>query len=188
MDGHVNEDVIKTMLQKERANRGALNNWILVFDWKTASFLTWDIVSREPDEAVAQYARYEREFPETELFEVVLVGSSDISTVQKTHSHYFGLARPDKLLEDLGQSVRSFADDAKLDYGAKKILSVLARKKVWGEGQGIQRSTLRNHFCKDVEYFDSSLDLLLERSLVLSKGGAGLTLNISKTAEIEKIV
>lgn len=188
MDGHVNEDVIKTILQKEQSNPGKLNNWILVFDWKTASFVTWDIVSREADEAVRQYARYERDFPEDKLFEVVLVGSSDILTVQKTHSHYFGLSKPDKLLEDLGQSVRSFVDDAALDYGAKKILNCLYKRKVWGEGQGIQRSTLRNHFCKDVEYFEASLDILLERELVLSKGGAGVTLNVSKTAEIENIL
>lgn len=188
MDGHVNEDVIKTMLQKERSNPGQLNNWILVFDWNTASFLTWDIASREPEEAMKQYARYEREFPEAQMYEVVLVGSSDILTVQKTHSHYFGLARPDKILEDLGQSVRSFADDVALDYGAKKILSVLARRKIWGETQGVQRTTLRNHFCKDVEFFDASLEILLERGLVLSKGGAGLTLNVAKTAEIESIV
>lgn len=188
MDGHVNEDVIKTMLQKERSNPGTLNNWILVFDWNTASFVTWDIASRDPNEAVRQYVRYEKDFPETQLFEVVLVGSSDISTVQKTHSHYFGLSIPDKLLEDLGQSIRSFVDDQTLDYGAKKILSCLSRRKIWGETQGIQLSTLRNHFCKDVQYFDASLDILIERGLVISKGGAGVTLNVAMTSEIEKIV
>jgi hypothetical protein len=123
MDGFVNQDVIKTMLQKEKSNPGRLNNWILVFDWATASFVTWDIASRDSEEAVAQYVKYEKEFPEELNYEVVLVGSSDISTVQKTHSHYFGLARPDKLLEDLGQSMASFIDDAALSgrYGAKSM-------------------------------------------------------------------
>lgn len=188
MDGHVNEDVIKTMLQKERSNPGKLNNWILVFDWNTASFVTWDIVSRETEEAVRQYVRYEREFPEDKFYEVVLVGSSDISTVQKTHSHYFGLTVPDQILEDLGQSIRSLVDDAALDYGAKKILSCLARRKVWGVSHGIQQSTLKNHFCKDVEHFDESLEVLIKRNWVINKGGAGVTLNRAKAAEIEMIV
>lgn len=188
MDGSVNQDVIKTMLQTEKSNPGRLNNWILVFDWNSASFVTWDIASREPDEAVKQYARYERDFPENKLYEVVLVGSSDISTVQKTHSHYFGLSRPDRILEGIGQSVRSFVDDAKLDYGAKKILHCLYKRKIWGEKQGIQRSTLSNHFCKDVEFFDSSIEILLERNLIISKGGAGFTLNPSKSAEIDNLI
>lgn len=188
MDGYVNEDVIKTMLQKEKSNPGQFNNWILVFDWSSASFLTWDIVSREPGAAVAQYVRYEKEFPEDRNYEVVLIGSSDIATVQKTHSHYFGLARPDSILEDLGQSVRSFVSDAAIDYGAKKILTVLFRRKVWGERHGIQKSTLQNHFCKDVPNFDASLLVLLDRGLILNKGGPGLALNVAKTAEIEQLV
>lgn len=185
MDGFVNEDVIKTMLQKEQSNPNTFNNWILVFDWSTASFVTWDIASRDPNEAVKQYVRYEREFPENQNYEVVLIGSSDIATVQNTHSHYFGLARPDKLLEDLGQSKHLFIEDIDIDYGAKKILSTLIKRKTWGEKKGIQRQTLQNHFCKDVSNFDDSLEILIERKYVIDKGGSGVTLNVSKTAEIE---
>lgn len=188
MDGFVNEDVIKTMLQKEKSNPGRFNNWILVFDWSTASFITWEVASRDSEIAVSQYVRYEKEFPEDKNFEVVLVGSSDISTVQKTHSHYFGIAKPDSILQDLGQSVRSFVDDATLDFGAKKILSCLVKRKIWGESQGIQKSTLQNHFCKDVENFEASLEILVERGLIINKGGAGLTLNVSRTAEIESSI
>lgn len=185
MDGFVNEDVIRTMLEKERSNPGRFNNWILVFDWSTASFVTWEVAAIDPEDAVAQYSRYERDFPEDKKFEVVLIGSSDVATVQKTHSHYFGLARPDKILEDLGESVRRFSEDIDLDYGARKILDVLISRKTWGMKKGIQRSTLQNHFCKDVKRFDDSVELLLERGFLLDKRGAGVTLNVTKTAEIE---
>jgi len=187
MEGYVNEDVIKAMLAKERANPGSFNNWILVFDWNTASFITWEVAHRDPDEAVSQYSRYEKTYPESEKYEVVLIGSSDIETVQKTHSHYFGIARPDKILEDLGQSVASLSRNLDLDYGAKRILEVLVTRKTWGMKKGIQRQTLQNHFCKDVERFDDSLSLLVERGFLIDKGGAGVTLNMSKTLEIEEI-
>jgi hypothetical protein len=136
---------------------------------------------------VAQYSRYERIYTEADKYEVVLIGSSDIETVQKTHSHYFGLARPDKILEDLGQSVRSFSVNVDLDYGARRILEVLVKRKTWGMKKGIQRQTLQNHFCKDVDRFDDSLTLLVQREFVIDKGGAGVTLNVAKTSDIEEI-
>lgn len=187
MEGYVNEDVIKAMLEKERSNPRSFNNWILVFDWNTASFVTWEVASKDTDEAVAQYSRYEKDYLETDKYEVVLIGSSDIATVQKTHSHYFGLARPDEILESLGQSVRSFSEDLDLDYGAKRIISVLVTRKTWGMKKGIQRSTLQNHFCADVQRFDESIRLLIEKEYLLDKGGAGVTLNVAKTSEIERL-
>lgn len=188
MDGVVNEDVIKTLIQKEKSNPSRVNNWILVFDWKTANFVTWDIVSREPSEAVYTYARYEKEFPETQSYEVVLIGSSDVSTVQKTHSHYFGISSPNKILEDLGQSISKITDDAALDKDAKLILHRLAKRKVWGDSHGIQRQTLKNHFCKEVVHFEASLELLINRGLLIDKGGAGVTLNVTRTADIESLI
>lgn len=188
MDGAVNEDVVKTLVQKERANPSHLNNWILVFDWKTANFVTWDIVSRDPTEAVKTYARYEREFPEHESFEVVLIGSSNVSTVQKTHSHYFGIANPEKILDDLGQPVALISEDVVIDRGAKVVLHRLAKRKVWGETRGIQSQTLKNHFCKDVERLEESIEVLVEKGYVIDKGGSGLTLNASKSVEIERLI
>lgn len=188
MDGNVNQDVIRSMVQKEKSNPNSVNNWVLVFDWKSANFITWDIADREPKAAAQLYSRYEKEFPESADFEVVLIGSSDIATVQKTHSHYFGVSRPDKLIEDLGQSIVNITDDAKIDAGSKRILSVLAKRKIWGLGQGIQRSTLENHFCKDVGEFQICLQTLIEKGLVISKAGAGITLDVSRTAEIERLL
>lgn len=186
--GSVNTDVIYAMLAKQRANPGRFNNWILVFDWSTASFVNWEIASFDADEAVSQYIRNEKIYPEEKNYEVVLIGSSDVETVQKTHSHYFGLDRPDKILEDLGESIRKFSHNIDLDYGARRILEVLAQRKTWGMGKGIQSPTLQNHFCKDVPRFDESLKLLIDLDFVVSKGGAGVTLNVAKTAEIQSLL
>lgn len=186
--GTVNTEVIYAMLAKQKASPGRFNNWILVFDWTTASFVMWDIASFDADEAVAQYVRYEKEYPEGKNYEVVLIGSSDVETVQKTHSHYFGLDRPDRILEDLGESVRAFSHNIDLDFGARRILQVMAQRKTWGMGKGIQPPTLQNHFCKDVPRFDESLKLLIDLGFVVSKGGAGVTLNVAKTAEIQSLL
>lgn len=188
MDSQVNESVIKTMLRVEEAHPNGFQNWILVFDWSTASFVTWDIADRDPQQAVSQYKRYESEYPETKRFEVVLVGASDIATVRKTHSHYFGLSNPDTLLETLGQSLENLVDDDDVDHGAKRILSVLHKRKIWGMKNGVQYSTLRRHFCKDVKHFDQSMQVLHEADLVSDKGGAGVTLNTKKAKEIEGLI
>ncbi|MGC1468491.1 MAG: RelA/SpoT domain-containing protein [Sphingorhabdus sp.] len=188
MDSFVNEDVIKTLVQKEKSNPHQINNWILVFDWATANFVTWDIVSRDPKEAGTAYAKYENQFPEHQNFEVVLIGSSDIATVQKTHSHYFGIASPDRLLEDLGQSRKKISEDTQIDISAKQILRVLHKRRVWGAGNGIQKQTLKNHFCKDVQMLDESLNFLVEQGLLVDKGGPGYSLNVAKTADIESFI
>lgn len=188
LDGSVNDDVVKTLVQIEKSHPTQVNNWILVFDWRSANFVTWDIVSLDPSEAVEAYSRYERDFPEDNYYEVVLIGSSDVATVQKTHSHYFGISSHDKILENFGQSVSKITDDAKINSDAIKILSRMNKKKIFGMNKGIQRQTLKNHFCKDVNNFEQALDTLIALGYVISKGGAGITLDISKINEIQQII
>jgi len=108
-DSYVNEDIIKTLTEKEYSNPSGLNNWILIFDWNAGSFVSWDIVSREPGAAVDAYVKYENTFPASEGYEVVLIGSSEISTVRQTHSHYFGIESYDNTLENLDSSIVGFA-------------------------------------------------------------------------------
>ena len=47
-----------------------------------------------------------------------------------------------------------------MNKGSKIILSRMKKKKIWGEAKGIQRQTLKNHFCKDVDKFEECLDFL----------------------------
>lgn len=182
-DSYVNEDIIKTLVQKESSNKGTLNNWILVFDWNQGNFVSWDIVSRIPDEAVASYIEYERQFPVDEGYEVVLVGSSDVATVRQTHSHYFGIETYGNTLENIDSSIIGFSRKIDIDVGARQILSTLHRRHFWGK-KTASIDTLKNHFCKGVLTFDSSMQTLLDRKLIHLNNG--ISLNISKKSDIEQ--
>jgi hypothetical protein len=118
-------------------------------------------------------------------FEVVMIGSSDIATVRKTHSHYFGIEKFDTILESLDQSIVGFKTRMDIDVGARQILALLVRKKYWGR-KGSAIDTLKNHFAKGVNTFDSSLATLKERGLInMADGQSPVSLNLKKKAEIE---
>ena len=182
-DSFVNEGIIKPMTEKEAKGGGkGLNNWIIVFDWNTGSFVSWDIVGRSPTEAIEAYVKNEKTFPSSEGYEVVLIGSSEVATVRQTHSHYFGIEAFNTILETLDSSIVGFRRKIDLDIGARQILHTLYRRHLWG-GKAVSRDTLKNHFCQNVLTFDASLDSLTARSLVLNS--AGVSLNLRMKPEIE---
>jgi len=183
----VNEDIIKQLSAIESGRRAGFNNWIIVFDWNTGSFVSWDLVDRDPDTAIKAYVRHEEMFPVHEGFEVVMIGSSDVATVSQTHSHYFGIEKYDKILESLSEAVIGFSKRQDIDTGARQILNKLHSRDAWGKRKSISRKTLHNHFCKNVFTFDYSLGVLIEKELVVSNSGKGgaVSLNIAKKAEIE---
>ncbi|WP_313009597.1 RelA/SpoT domain-containing protein [Brevundimonas vesicularis] len=179
---YVNEDVIKAMIEKEAHEPSGLKNWLIVFDWNSGAFVTWDVVGRSPEEAIAAYVRYEKEFPAEEKYEVVLIGSSDVSTVSQTHSHYFGIADFDDILENLDQSIIGFSRRQEMDVGARQILGVLFRKKFVG-AKTVSVETLKNHMCKNVITFDASLKVLLEKEFVISS--TGISINIKRLGDVQ---
>lgn len=184
-DSFVNEDIIKTLTEKEARNSKGLNNWILIFDWNEGAFVSWDIVGRNTDEAVEAYIEYERLFPAESGFEVVLIGSSEIATVRQTHSHYFGIESYDNILENLDTSIIGFSRKIDIDIGARQLMACLHRRHFWGR-KTLSEDTLRNHFCKGVLTFDSSLKTLLDKGLVMrSAKNGGYSLGFQKKAEIE---
>ena len=188
LESYVNEDIVKTLTAQQKGGQELLTNWILVFDWNSASFVTWDVVSRDPNDAVKHYARYEKEFPASDHFEVVLIGSSDIATIRQTHSHYFGIQGFDRILESLDQSILGFSNQMELDVGAKQILAVLLRKRYFGK-KTISISTLRNHYCTSVMTFDSSLAQLIERGLISREHVNGpVALEVKRTNEIQGLL
>lgn len=187
-DSFVNEDIIRTLTEKESKNPAGLNNWILVFDWNAGAFVSWDIVSRNPSDAVETYIEYERMFPVESGYEVVLVGSSEVATVRQTHSHYFGIESYENILENLDTSIVGFSRKIDIDVGARQILATLHRRRFWGK-KTVSVDTLNNHFCKGVLTFESSLRSLHERDLVqTSPKNGGVSLNIHKKFEIEQYV
>jgi len=181
LGGHVNSDIVRTMAETEMRNPGGLNNWILVFDWNDGNFVAWDVVGRNAIEAIEKYSRYEREYPEEEKYEVVLIGSSDISTVPQTHSHYFGIEHHNDALEGMEASIIGLAKRSELDVGARRILFTMKRRKYWGKNT-INIATLRNHFCQGVATFDVSLTVLRNMGLVI--GADPVSLDIKRSKEI----
>jgi ppGpp synthetase/RelA/SpoT-type nucleotidyltranferase len=187
LNSFVDENVIKTLSSKQSANPGLLNNWILVFNWNSGTFVSWDTVDRNPDLAVKRYADYEKQYTTEEGYEVVLIGSSDIQTVQETHSHYFGISPPDSVLENLDDSLTGISTRMDLGLDERKILSAMYRKKYWST-KSTSPETLKNHFCHDVRDFDRAIENLVSRELILIRPLGGLTLNIKKKNDIEQYI
>jgi len=183
----VNDGVVKTLIEKEKRLGGAgLNNWIFVFDWNQGAFISWDVVARDPDAAIAKYVENERSFPAEDGFEVVLVGSSDVATVRQTHSHYFGVAVDGAVLESLDESIVGFSERLDIDIGARQILECLHRKRFWGKKM-IAVETLKNHMCRHVLTFDTSLNTLIEKGLIFRPSSdTGVALDIKQKKAIEE--
>jgi ppGpp synthetase/RelA/SpoT-type nucleotidyltranferase len=188
LDSYVNEDIIKTLTEKETKNPNPINNWIIVFDWNSGAFVSWDIVGRSPDEAIAAYVKYEKAFPVEQNYEVVLIGSSKVATVRRTHSHYFGIENFGTILENIDESIIGFSARMDIDVGARQILLKLHTKHFWGR-KAVALSTLKNHFCQSVLTFESSLEVLVGKGLVLRDGANGpVALNIKMRNEIEQYI
>jgi len=128
LDSYVNEGIIKTLTEIESKNPNPINNWIIVFDWNTGAFVSWDIVGRSPEEAMKSYIQYENAYPVEKHFEVVLIGSSKVATVRRTHSHYFGIETYGNILENIDQSIIGFSRRMDIDVGARQILLKLHTK------------------------------------------------------------
>jgi ppGpp synthetase/RelA/SpoT-type nucleotidyltranferase len=188
IDSYVNEDIIRTLTEKEKRNPYPINNWIIVFDWNSGQFVSWDIVGRTPDEAIDAYVRYENQFPVEKNFEVVLIGSSRVATVRRTHSHYFGIEDYDKILESLDESIQGFESLGAIDISGRQVLLKLYTKHFWGQ-KTVAQETLKNHFCKEVKSFDSALEKLIEKGLILREfAGGPVSLNLKAKVEIDKLV
>lgn len=183
IDSFVNEGIVKSLAEKEKKSGAGLNNWIFVFDWNSGSFVNWEMISKDTSDAIAKYVQYEKQFPSDQGFEVVLVGSSEVSTIRKTHSHYFGIDSQDAILEDIDSSIIGFSRKIDLDIGARQILLVMTRRRFWGS-KIVTPDTLKNHLCKNVITFNNSLSALLSKGLIIDSNG-GLSLNLSRKSDIE---
>ena len=186
---YVNEGVIKDLERKEnKVSNSNINNWIIVFNWNIGSFVTWEIITNNPAGAIKKYVEFEDNYPSDKGFEVVLVGASRVSTIRQTHSHYFGLNQSNgPILEDLNSSIVGFSNSMDIDVGAREILRTLERRHFWGSKE-ISINTLKNHFCKGVITFDSSLEDLISKDLVLNRHNNAVSLNLKKKNEINKYV
>lgn len=181
-DSFVNEDIVKTLTSTQGLSE-SLNNWIIVFDWNSGDFITWESVGRNTEEAVKKYVEYENQFTSDKNYEVVMIGSSDIATVRQTHSHYFGIEKFDDILENLDQAIYGFQTRMDIDVGARQILGLLQRRKYWGK-KAVSVDTLKNHYLKGLITIDSSLKTLREKGLI-NNSDSPISLNVKKKAEIQ---
>lgn len=185
LSGFVNQSVIRSMASAENSHNATFNNWILVFDWTDGNFVTWEMVSRDPQAAVDCYLRYESEFPEDERKEVVMIGTSSIETVQHTHSHYFGIDHHNDALENMESSIIGLSRRSKIDVGARRILMTMKNRTFWGPKK-VAVSTLKNHFCSGIASFDHSLEEL--RSLGIIIGSDPISLDLKMKPFIEELI
>ncbi len=178
----INEGVIKSLTKRFMKAPSGINNWILVFDWNGGAFVHWEHVPQDASEAMSAYVDHERRFRAEDGFEVVLVGASEPETLRRTHSHYFGLAQYEDVLESLDVSIDGLSRRLGLGLGERQILLSLHRKHKWG-GSRVSKDTLRNHFCPQVVDFDDTIQTLIARGLLIDKGG--ISLNQKAKSEIE---
>jgi ppGpp synthetase/RelA/SpoT-type nucleotidyltranferase len=186
LGSYVNTDIIRTLSQIETSKGYAFNNWIIIFDWNSGAFVSWDIVEREADSAIKAYVAKERQFPAKDGFEVVLIGSSDVATVKDTHSHYFGVEETVDSLRELEGIATGLANRLDIDSEARRILMTLHRRNYWGK-KTVSLATLKNHYCKHVLSFESSLATLKEKNLIIMPSKSGpVSLRIDASEAIKK--
>lgn len=188
LDSFINNGIVDAIANREQNAAASLNNWLLIFDWRAGSFVDCEIVSTDADQAVRDYSEAEQAYSPENGFEVVMIGSSDLATIRETHSHYFGIETYAEILENLDESIVGFTKKMDIDIGARQILLRLHTRRVWGK-RAITASVIKNHLCKKIFTFDSSLATLIQKELVIhASRGDGLLLNMRKKAEIERYI
>ncbi len=182
-------NVLKTLTEvSSQVKKSRIVNWILIFDWNTGEFVNWLAASENPQEAIALYAKNEGDYSSEQGFEVVLVGASDPTTIEKTHSHYFGIESYDGVLKNLDETFDSLQRVTALTIDQRRILSALYTRKFWG-GRTMSISTLKNHFCAGISDFDGALDSLIRKRLVSRSSSVGpISLNVDRKAEIDSLM
>jgi len=187
-DSFVNESFIKAMISREAGLRSQFHNWMIAFNWNTGAFSRWGVIDGNSEQTIKNYVEWEKNWPANEGYEVVLIGSSDVSTIRQTHSHYFGIKSYDGILEDIDSSRITFSKRKELDTDSRIILQTLHRRGNWGEKK-VSLERLKNNFCHEVMSFDNALENLEHMGLVLSSAkGTVYCLNIKKKKDIEKYI
>jgi ppGpp synthetase/RelA/SpoT-type nucleotidyltranferase len=180
-----NVNYLRAMKQRELSLKGRMKNWILIFDWKKGHFVHWAEVPKNPEKASRLYSDYEISYPYEAGFEVVLIGSSDVESIQSTHSHYFGVESFEQILQSIYSII--YSDFRGLSYNAFGILSKLYSHGAWSSN-ALSYETLKNHYCR-FYLLDVGLKELFEKELIFFESNkVPIYLASSRKGEIEAIV
>lgn len=186
---HPDYNVLKTLTEiSSKSMISTLSNWILIFDWNTGCFVNWLAASHDPKEAIELYSRNEKDFPAEDNFEVVLVGASDPSTIEKTHSHYFGIESYDGVLKNLDETFDSIQRVAALTIDQRRIIAALFTRKFWG-ARTMSVTTIKNHFCEGIADLEGAIEELVRLKLIARSNKTGpISLNVDSKALIERLM
>ena len=190
LESHADHDVLKAIYESSaKGSKGNyLNNWILIFNWTTGNFITWEKAPKDPIDAGAFYAKCEKKYPAGENYEVVLVGASDVETIEQTHSHYFGIESYDGVLKNLDASIEAIQLKQKISIEERKILFVLRRRHCWND-KTIALSTLKNHHCQGIIDFENAIERLLKIGLINRNSPTSpISLNVAQKHAIDELL
>lgn len=184
----VNIDFIRGMISREAGLKYQFNNWVIIFNWNTGQFMSWQIAERNSESAIRIYSESEKKWPAEQGYEVVMIGSSNVATIQKTHNHYFGIESYHQVLKTLNDSELDFAVMSHIDPDARKIIQRLSQRDNWGQNK-ITIETLKNHFCKDVKDIEDTIEsLIINGFIIQDKNNGPLSLNIKQKEMIRKYI
>jgi ppGpp synthetase/RelA/SpoT-type nucleotidyltranferase len=184
----VNESFIKGMISRDAALKGSFYNWLIVFNWKEGRFENWQLIEGKSIEAINSYKELEKKWDEENGYEVVMIGSSDVSMIRKTHSHYFGIDNYDTILQSIDESLLSFNKRGEFDQDARIVLQCLYKRGNWNNKR-VSYDTLKNHYCREVKDIDSAINLLETLGFITKTSyGNNYSLNTKKRTEMEKII
>jgi hypothetical protein len=130
-DSYINETFIRSMISRDAALRGKFYNWLIVFNWKEGKFENWQVIEWKANDAIRKYSDMEKKWNAEDGYEVVMIGSSDVSTIRKTHSHYFGIESYDTILQSIDDTLLSFRKRNDFDHDARIVLQCMYRRGNW---------------------------------------------------------
>jgi hypothetical protein len=187
-NSYVNETFIKSMISRDASLKGKFHNWLIVFNWKEGKFENWQVVEGKSDNAINIYSELEKKWNAEDGYEVVMIGSSDVSMIRKTHSHYFGIDNYDTTLEAIDDSLLNFKKRFDFDHDARIVLQCLYRRGNWN-AKRVSYDTLKNHYCREVKNIDDSINILENLGFIVKiPQGKSYSLNVKKRKEIEKYI
>ena len=102
-------------------------------------------MDRNPSISIKQYAEWEKTYNADLGYEVVLIGSSNVATIQHTHKHYFGVEHYSNILENISESIIQISKRKELTLDARRILSCLYSKGFWNSKK-MSIDTMKNHY------------------------------------------
>ena len=183
----VNENIFKGMISREAILKKSFYNWMIVFDWNSGAVLNWRVINRESDEAIKTYVDLEKQYPAETGYEVVMIGSSDVTAIRKTHSRYFGIETYDTILQSIDSTIVDFDKKDEIDENARTILQCLIRRGNWN-AKKISFDTLKNHYCRDIDNIEETINILGRMGFVIKSSNNSCSLNMKKRKDIEKYV